>query len=236
MSTVDQITNPYLQSMQWQQTAASSTQASEAAGNQALGQEEFLELMTAQLENQDPFKPMENADFIGQMAQFGTVSGIGDLKDSFASFSDTMKSQMLVEASNIVGKSVLTQGDTLAFTPGSDAQAMVKLASNIDSLVVNVQSETGALVRTMRMGAQSEGDVNITWNGENDDGEAMPAGNYTLTVTGTLRGETQGLSPYVYGEVESVSMGNSNTDMVLNVAGVGSKSMEDVVEIAKVGS
>ncbi len=236
MSSIDQISNPFLQSMMWNPTGTTDVEVSENLGNQELGQEAFLELMTAQLENQDPFSPMENADFIGQMAQFGTVSGIGDLKTEFSSFTNTMKSQMLVEASNVVGKSVLTQDNVMALEPGSEPEALVKLASNVDNLVVNIQSQTGALVRTLQLGPQTSGDTTITWDGKDNDGADMPAGNYTLAVTASLRGETQGLTPYVYGEVKSVSMGSSNSDMVLNVAGVGGKTMDDVIEIAKVGN
>lgn len=236
MATVDQAINPFINSMQWNPTQAGATAPSESAGNTSLGQEEFLELMTAQLENQDPFKPMENADFIGQMAQFGTVSGIGDLQTEFAAFTNTMKSQMLVEASNIVGKSVLTKDDIMALPAEGEANGLVKLASNVDNVTINIENEAGELVRSIRMGGQSAGDMDFTWDGNNDEGIRLPEGNYKLNVTASARGETQGLSAYVYGEVESVSMGGDQTEMVLHVSGVGAKSMDDVVEIAKVGN
>ena len=233
MSSIDRVENPFINSLQWNPTQSTTAAPTSEVGNQSLGQEEFLELMTAQLENQDPFSPMDNADFIGQMAQFGTVSGIGDLNAAFDSFATTMQSQMLVDASNIVGKSVLTEGDTLALNAEGEARGVVKLDTNVDSLTINIENEAGSLVRTIRMSAQPEGDLAFTWDGLNDEGERLAEGNYTLSVTGSVRGETQGFTPYVYGEVESVSIGRSQSEMVLHVSGVGAKSMDDVVEIAK---
>lgn len=230
---MNQTVNPFINSLQWNPTQADAAPPASENPNNSLGQEEFLELMTAQLQNQDPFSPMENADFIGQMAQFGTVSGIGDLQAEFAAFTNTMKSQMLVDASNIVGKSVLTQGDAIDLPAEGDARGMLKLVSDVDSVTINIENESGTLVRTIRLSDQDAGDVEFSWDGLNDDGVRVPEGTYTLNVTGSLRGETQGLSPYVYGEVESVSLGGDQSEMVLHVSGVGAKTMDDVVEIAK---
>ena len=74
--------------------------------SQELGQEEFLQLMLTQLENQDPFKPMESGEFLGQLAQFGTVTGLGELQQSFESLSGSLISDQALQAASLVGRSV----------------------------------------------------------------------------------------------------------------------------------
>ena len=89
------------------QLGLNRTVETEQRDNDQLGQAEFLELMTAQLRFQDPLQPMENGDFLGQMAQFGTVSGINDLNNTFNSMSSSFQSNQALQASTLVGRRVL---------------------------------------------------------------------------------------------------------------------------------
>ena len=78
-----------------------------------LGQEAFLKLMTTQLQNQDPFKPMDNGEFLSQIAQFGTVSGINDLQESFKSFSNSIVPNQSLQAAGLINRNVLVPSDNL---------------------------------------------------------------------------------------------------------------------------
>lgn len=235
MSNTIESVNPFINSLQWNpsdsETAVDSL--SSELGNQSLGQSEFLELMTAQLMNQDPFAPMDNADFIGQMAQFGTVSGIGDLRDEFANLSSAMTSQMLVDASNIVGKSVLTESSSFMLQTEGELSGVLKFDTNVDSVTINIEDESGGLVRTIQYGAQAAGDMPFSWDGMNDEGDRMPKGLYKLSANASVQGEALGFSPYVYAEVDSVSVGQNQSSMVLHVEGVGEKTLDEVHEIAR---
>ena len=83
-----------------------------------LGQAEFFDLMVTQLKNQDPFKPMESGEFLGQIAQFSTVDGIGGLQRSFESLAGSLQSSQALQASTMVGRSVALPGDTLRLEAG----------------------------------------------------------------------------------------------------------------------
>jgi len=72
-----------------------------------LGQQDFLELMITQFKNQDPFEPMDNGDFLGQLAQFSTVSGIESLNQGFAGLSESMQSDQILQAASLVGHTIL---------------------------------------------------------------------------------------------------------------------------------
>ena len=77
----------------------------------SLGQEDFLKLMTTQLQNQDPFAPMENGEFIAQMAQFSTVTGITEMGETLKGLGDKLDEFRIATASDLLGNSVLVPGN-----------------------------------------------------------------------------------------------------------------------------
>jgi flagellar basal-body rod modification protein FlgD len=91
--------------------AGSASQGSGVKKKDQLGQAEFLELMIAQLKNQDPFKAMDPSQFLGQLAQFGTVSGIAEIKEAFGTLSDSMRSSQVLDGATMVGREVLVPSD-----------------------------------------------------------------------------------------------------------------------------
>jgi len=102
-----------------------------------LGQEEFLELMIAQLQNQDPFEPMENGNFLAQMAQFGTVSGIQELQQSFESLSSSLVSNQALQAAALVGRQVLAPAGVAILEEGGGLQGAVELPAASPAVSVN---------------------------------------------------------------------------------------------------
>ena len=100
-----------------------------------LGLDTFLELMTTQLKNQDPMKPMENNQFLGQIAQFASVTGLQQLNDSFSDLSSSLSSSQALQAGNLVGKTVMTQGQYGYYSQESGLDGELDLtasASNIN--------------------------------------------------------------------------------------------------------
>src|SRR5687767_1979784 len=91
--------------------AGSASQSSATKKKDQLGQAEFLELMIAQLQNQDPFKAMDPSQFRGQLAQFGTVSGISEMKEAFGTLSDAMRSSQVLDGSAMIGRDILVASD-----------------------------------------------------------------------------------------------------------------------------
>src|SRR5690606_26139858 len=84
----------------------------------SLGQEDVMALMITQLQSQDPLKPMENGEFIGQMAQFSTVTGIAEMTKSVSALTEAYSSGQALQAASMVGRTVLTEGDSAALAPG----------------------------------------------------------------------------------------------------------------------
>ena len=92
-----------------------------------LGQEDFMTLMIAQFRNQDPFEPLDNGDFLGQLAQFGTVSGIDELNSSFSGLQNSIQSEQALQAANLVGHAVLAETETGFLPPGGSLYGAIDL-------------------------------------------------------------------------------------------------------------
>lgn len=116
-------------------------------GKNELKQEDFLSLLTKQLSQQDPFKPVENDQMIAQMASFATVDGIGKMNTQFDSLNSSMTSNQALQASSLVGRDVLVPGAKGLKEADKGMAAMVKLPQAINNLMVRVENEQGQLIR-----------------------------------------------------------------------------------------
>ena len=129
-----------------------------------LGQEEFLTLMTAQLQNQDPMEPMDNGDFIAQMAQFSTVTGITDMANSMKAMADELKQFRVASVSNIMGNSVLVPGDVTVADRNGELHGVFELDKTaIDTRVNFVDAQSGELLKAKNMGPQATGLIGFEW-------------------------------------------------------------------------
>jgi len=184
-------------------------------GNGELGQEEFLKLMTAQMNNQDPMKPMQDGEFFSQIAQFSSVSGIQELQSSFAQVATALQSNQALQASTMVGRTVMIPSDEAVFDGSEPVNGKVGVASPTPELTVNVYNKTGELVRSMRMGAQNAGEADFSWDGRNEAGELMTAGDYRIEAIAQTGGESIELGTLLAEKVESVTLGNDGVTLDL---------------------
>lgn len=195
-----------------------------------LGQAEFLALMTSQLENQDPLNPMENAEFMGQIAQFSTVEGIGNLNESFSALAGAMQSSQALQASALVGRDALINSPVAQLRDGTLSGA-VNLTSGSADVAVEIINGRGQLVGQLELGTLPAGQHAFSWNGRGPDGEQLPDGTYYLQARGTVGSATQAMQTLVNGRVDSVSFQGSQ-GLVLNVDGVGAVKLSDIDRIS----
>jgi flagellar basal-body rod modification protein FlgD len=208
--------------------AQSSTQTRDP---QRLGQEQFLELMVAQLRNQDPFKPLESGEFLGQMAQFSTVTGIQDLQASFKSLADSLYSNQALQASALVGRTVFVSSEQGALAGGGSINGAVDLATSTTNLTLGIYDESGALVRGMSLGSQAEGLIPFSWDGRTDSGAIAAPGKYTIKAEALSGGQNIAQSTLVAARVDSVTLGRSGEGITVNLNGLGPVSFAQVRQI-----
>lgn len=207
-------------------TTASQGKTGLAPPKDMLDQEDFLNLMIAQMKNQDPTKPLEGQEYLGQLAQFSTLNSIQELQKSFDTLAQSLMSIQTGQATNLVGKQVLAAGDQGYYTPGQSLSGQVTLPDSVSNLTLKVYGANGQLVNTVNMGAQSAGQVNFSL-----DSQTMSSGVYRVVAQGMLNGEAQQFNTQIWNWVESVSVGQNGQSSSLKLAGVGNVDMNSVREI-----
>ncbi|MGF1726700.1 flagellar hook assembly protein FlgD [Photobacterium nomapromontoriensis] len=206
-----------------------------ATGQNELKQEDFLSLLTKQLAQQDPFKPVGNDQMIAQMASFATVDGINQMNEQFGSLNSAMTSNQALQASSLVGRDVLIPSSTSVKAAEGHMAGMVKLPQALDNMMVRIENEQGQLLKSFDMGATPPGEHRIDWDGTDEQGNTLPQGRYTMKVAGLVGGESREFDVSTYANVNSVLLGNGDGNVMLNLAGFDSPfKLSDVLEVGQV--
>lgn len=196
-----------------------------------MGQSDFLKLMTTQLNNQDPMKPMASGEFFTQIAQFSAVAGIQELQNSFQQVASAMYSSQTLQASAMVGRSVLVPGDTANHRGGEPVNGAVELPSSAAGLTIDISNQAGQLVRRLNLGQQPGGAVHFSWDGMTDQGTPAAAGVYRFSAQAQVGGQPVAVATNLAAKVDSVTMGAGGQGISLNLAGLGSVPLSSVKQI-----
>jgi flagellar basal-body rod modification protein FlgD len=211
----------------------SSGTAGAATAPGTLGGTDFLTLMLAQLQNQDPTSPVDSNTFLTQLAQLSEVQGITSLNTNFSTLSNSLTSNQALQASSLLGHQAMVNSSTATLAAGATVSGAVNVPQNTSQVTLSISDSSGALVSQINLGAQAAGLANFSWNGTMGNGSQAPAGTYTLTAqyAGATSGSTAATT-LVNGTVESVSMGAGSAGLTLNVSGVGSVPFSSVQQIS----
>jgi flagellar basal-body rod modification protein FlgD len=195
-------------------TGSSSTTSSAAASNALASQQiagnfqSFLQLLTTQLQNQNPLSPLDTNQFTQQLVEFAGVQQQLNTNDSLATLVSLQQTAASTQALGYVGKTAVVTGSTAALSSSSATWELnVPADSNI---TINITNSTGQTVFTNNYSASKGDNQAFTWNGQGTDGTQYPDGNYTLTATGKdSSGNNVAISTEIQGVVSSVDMTQS---------------------------
>jgi flagellar basal-body rod modification protein FlgD len=190
-------------------TSTSSTDTATAAASaatQTLGQDAFLKLLMAQLQNQDPLQPTDGTQFVTQLAQFSQVEQAVAQSTTLGNIQTQLQGMTNSNASDLVGKTVTVSSSGMQWGGSFAATSSVTLGGAAQTVTATIQDAQGNTVRTLNLGAQGAGPLSITWDGKDDTGTATAAGSYAVNVTATAaNGQTVPVTSSVTGVVGSVS-------------------------------
>lgn len=197
-----------------------------------LGQDEFLKLMTTQLANQDPMKPMESGDFLGQIAQFGTVSGIEDLQSSFSQLASSLSSNQALQAASLIDREVLVPAGRATLNASASIEGAVALERRASDVVVSIHDTNGELVRRISLGAQEAGLVDFKWDGRDANGDMMAQGSYDITAQAYNGATAEAQEILISSRVQSVTINRNGGALMLSLDGLGDVEFSKVRQIA----
>lgn len=209
-------------------SAGQPSQPASSVGGANLGQQDFLTLLTTQLQNQDPFSPMESGEFLAQMAQFSTVSGISEVNDTLGDIGDQIGEFRIATAANLLGQEVLIPGNMARPDANGVVHGAVELPEPANVVTVTYSHpDTGALLHTQTYSNQPKGMMGFSWEDvpatfvDND----MPL---RVGVNATTNDGTSTLGPSVFAQVMSVTMGSDASDYKLETQDHGTVTGRDV--------
>jgi flagellar basal-body rod modification protein FlgD len=211
-------------------TATTSSATSGVATKSAeQTQSDFMKLLIAQMQYQDPTNPMDNSQMASQMSQLNMVTGINTLNTTLSAMAASSQSTDSLKAASLLGHTVLVPGNNLQLSNGNAAMGM-ELKQPVDDLKVTIKDSSGKVVHTMDMGAQAAGLQNLAWDGATDSGTAAADGAYTFDIQASLAGQDVTASTYSLGKVDNVSI--TGGIVKLDVASVGNVALSDIREIS----
>ena len=211
----------------WQDEAIKVSDGTE----QQLKQEDFFALLTEQLANQDPTKPVENDQLVAQMTSFSTAEGITQLNQQFTGFAASMTSNQALQASGLIGQDVLVAGNVGYKGAGEGNSGVVVNEQTTQNLNIGIYNAIGELVKSIDAGTQPAGNIQFKLDGTDASGNDLPAGNYTVKAEGEIFGEGVAIQTAINRHVDSVSLGSSAQGVVLNLDGDVSILLDDVIQI-----
>ncbi|MGK6318438.1 flagellar hook assembly protein FlgD [Sphingomonas sp. DT-204] len=201
-----------------------------SSANTTLGQADFLKLMTAQMQNQDPFDPVDNTQMVAQMAQFSSLAGITEMSTTLKSIADKLNATSASDAMAYVGKTVLTEGSVAYPRTAGGFAGQVELDGDASGVILTIADKDGKVLKSVDLGAQKKGTVDFDWDGSTDTGSEAGDGPFTITAT-ARNGTTQVASrTLVWAPVASVSI-PSTGEPVLSLPGVGQVPVSAVRQV-----
>ena len=198
-----------------------------------LTQADFFALLTKELANQDPTKPVDNNEMISQMTAFSTTDGVQKLNESFDSFSSSMTSSQALQASSLVGRSVLVEDNVFGMSEGEAVKGKLvsdEAASNVNIYVENI---AGEIIQTVPVGNVAAGGFTFTWDGQTSKGEPATEGAYRFRIVGLVDGKASEIEAQTYRKVDSVTLAGAGGNIMLNLNGGSAMALADVVEVSE---
>ena len=203
-----------------------------------MGADDFLTLMVAQLQHQDPTKPMDNTEFVAQLAQFSTSTGVQELNESFGDLSASLTSSQMLQATDLVGRQVSTESNVgfLEAATDQDGEAVAMLDATVSlggnrGGMLYVQDMTGQLIYSAALPAEATGDFQIRWGGTDASGNMMPPGNYRISAEANVGGEVTSVPVYTHSRVQSVSINPATGTASLNLVDGSKLSFAEIRNI-----
>ena len=213
-------------------TAASmaSSQATGIATPQ-LSENDFLSLLVAQMQDQDPTQPSDPTAFVSQLASFSEVSGMDSMQSSMSNLASSMLASQVASGTSLIGQQVIAATDNASLTTGGTVTGALAVPSTATSIQVQVTDSAGNAVSTFSVTPPSGGgDTTFTWNGLASSGAAAPTGVYTFNVTAAGGGNSTTLTPMFASTVQSISVNPSTQALSINTS-AGSIPLSSVVQV-----
>jgi flagellar basal-body rod modification protein FlgD len=217
-------------------SSSGTTSTTSSSSNTTISQNEFLQLLTIQLKNQNPLSPYDDMQFASQLAQFSQLEqliGIKSLLEDQATSNTTLATTISNSAlPGLIGKTATATTDTISYNGTDSATLGYSLSSSATSGELLIKNSSGTTIKTVDLSSSelSSGDHTYTWDGTDASGNQLASGDYTFEVNAyTSSGSQLTSDTYISGTIEAVRFKSTGTMLVIDGTEV---PLEDITDIA----
>lgn len=185
--------------------------------NSVMGKDDFLTLLVAQLQHQDPLNPSESTEFTAQLAQFSSLEQLQNINDSLGNFKVSQSTLNNIQSAGFIGKTVTATGSAFSVEDGRAAPMRFDLTNDADSVYIQIYDNFGSFVDDIDAGALKAGEQQVPWDGRDANGTTVADGAYTFTVMAMNGdGTVVGSSSYTTGVVTGIDYQDGNTNLLIH--------------------
>ncbi len=214
----------YIPGISQSYTTADQSRATEEK-SQTLGQDDFLTLLVAQMQNQDPLDPTDSTEWTSQLAQYSQLEQSMNLNTTMDQLVEGQQTSERLSALSMIGKQAVVEGSTFELGDGS-VEIGYRVDGTAGDIKLHIENSNGQRVSTLYPSDRTEGNHFLTWQGKDQFGAQLPAGEYTIVVEAqSTEGGTVGVSPLVRTDVTGVDLGENGAVLLTNV---GEFSLSDI--------
>ncbi|HXR89334.1 MAG TPA: FlgD immunoglobulin-like domain containing protein [Steroidobacteraceae bacterium] len=190
-------------------TIPSASSSSAIPVNMQINQADFLQLITAQLKDQNPMSPADPTQFVSQLEGMSEVSSMQNMQNSLAA-------SQIMNGTTLLGHSVLAPGATASLAAGGAIAGAVTAPQGASQLTVSITDSSGNPVTSFKVTPNDSGLTPFSWNGTTSTGTAAPAGQYNIAVSASVNGSSQQVDPMVISKVSTVTIDPTSQSVDVN--------------------
>ncbi len=210
----------------------SNTSKVTSSKDSALGKDDFLNLLVAQLQNQDPLSPLDSTAFTSQLAEFSSLEQLSNVNENLEYLQMYQSSINNAQAVSFIGKNIDALGSSIQLESGENEDIHFELEQDSSSVVINIYDEAGSLVKYIENGPLGEGKQSVEWDGTDNSGNTLPEGIYKFEVMAVnANGDKVQTATYISDRVTGVTFENGVTYLL---AGGMKIPIGDVIEVFEV--
>jgi flagellar basal-body rod modification protein FlgD len=208
-----------------------ATQTAATGGTSELDKDAFLRLLTTQLQHQDPLNPMENSEFVAQLAQFSSLEQLQGLSAGMESLYMVNMSMNNAALTSLIGKDVVATGNTFHYAGEGEQAVHFSAATSATTASVTITNADGVVVASQDIGAIPGGEASWTWDGKDQNGKVCPAGDYTFTIEAAdVNDEAVEVTEQMVGRIDGMDLSSGSPMLTIDGVPIELASVQSLEE------